>query len=328
MPLPARVPAEAVIARPTPGVAARALGSTLLATTVFLVGHLPALTAQGEATDARLRSASRGRVIRVGSATGSRPVVTLPLEMYVARVLAGEGEPGAADGARQALAVAIRTFALANLQRHGRDGYDLCDSTHCQVPRADNATTRGVALATSGLVLAYMGKPAELFYSASCGGSSESAEEVWPGIDLPYLKAEPDDVHATDTPWSTILPVAQIEASLARAGFQGGLRDVVIESRNVSGRVARLRLDGLEPAVITGAQFRTAIGPTTLRSTAFALERTVGGFRFTGRGFGHGVGMCVIGAGRRAARGENLQSILGHYYPGLQLTRLDASTRR
>ena len=333
MPLPARVSAQAVTVRLSPHgseAAARPLPRiaifALVVATVVLAGHERTLTAQGDdATEARLRTASRGRVIRVGSATGSRPVMTLPLEGYVARVLAGEGEPNAADGARQALAVAIRTFALVNLQRHRRDGYDLCDSTHCQVPRADNPTTRNVALATAGLVLTHMGKPAELFYSASCGGFSESAEQVWPGVDRPYLQVAPDDVHEADTPWVTTLPMEQIENSLLRAGFEGRLRDIAIDQRNASGRVARLRLDGLTPSEIRGNEFRGAVGFTTLRSTAFALERTAGGFQFTGRGFGHGVGMCVIGAGRRAARGESLQAILAHYYPGLQLTRLDAN---
>jgi len=46
------------------------------------------------------------------------------------------------------------------------------------------------------------------------------------------------------------------------------------------------------------------------------------GVTMTGRGYGHGVGMCVIGAGRRARRGESLSAILGFYYPGLQLTSL------
>ena len=44
--------------------------------------------------------------------------------------------------------------------------------------------------------------------------------------------------------------------------------------------------------------------------------------RFTGRGYGHGVGMCVIGAGRRARRGETVDAILAQYYPNLQLTDL------
>jgi SpoIID/LytB domain protein len=89
--------------------------------------------------------------------------------------------------------------------------------------------------------------------------------------------------------------------------------------------VARLRLPGLRPDAIAGDPFRMAVGPRQLRSTAFSLTRTGNSVRFTGVGYGHGVGMCVIGAGRRARRGESLEAILGQYFPGLALMSLNAT---
>src|SRR4051812_19163034 len=74
--------------------------------------------AQGDPTDADLEAASGGRVIRVGALATDGHVIVLPLEIYIARVLAGEGEPRAAEAAQQALAIAIRTYAIANLNRH------------------------------------------------------------------------------------------------------------------------------------------------------------------------------------------------------------------
>ena len=281
------------------------------------------VSAQAEISDAQLEAASAGRVVRVGPAAGARgPVVTLPLEVYVARVLAGEGEPRAAEAAQEALAIAIRTFVLANPGRHARDGFDVCDSTHCQVPRTPTAASRRTALATAGQLLTYNGAAAELFYSASCGGYSESAAQVWPGADYPYLQAAPDEVHGDETPWTLDLTLAQVERALQRAGFDGRLRTVRVGRRSASGRVAQLQLEGLVPDVIAGEPLRAALGATTLRSTAFTVERRGGTLRFTGRGFGHGVGMCVIGAGRRAERGESAPAILARYYPGLTLARL------
>jgi SpoIID/LytB domain protein len=278
-----------------------------------------AAAAQREVTDADLVSAGAGRTVRVGTPTTGR-VTIIPLESYVARVLAGEGEPRAADAAQQALAVAIRTFALANAGRHRRDGYDLCDSTHCQVLRAATPVTRRAALATAGRVLTYNGRPAEVFYSASCGGHSEAASQVWPGADYAYLQAVEDDVHADDEAWTVEFPVGQVERALRLAGWEGRLRQVEVETRSSSGRVTRLRVDGLRPALITGDQFRGAVGARELRSTAFELESRRGVLRFIGRGYGHGVGMCVIGAGRRARRGESAEAILAKYFPGLELT--------
>ena len=78
----------------------------------------------------------------------------------------------------------------------------------------------------------------------------------------------------------------------------------------------------MRPDEVSGPAFRDALGTTRLRSTAFTLERQGNAVRFTGRGYGHGVGMCVIGAGRRARRGESLQTILAQYYPNLQLSDL------
>jgi stage II sporulation protein D len=78
--------------------------------------------------------------------------------------------------------------------------------------------------------------------------------------------------------------------------------------------------------MIAGDDFRAAVGPRELRSTAFTVTKAGRAYRFTGRGYGHGVGMCVVGAGRRAARGETTAQILAQYYPGLTLTP-DSSSR-
>src|SRR5436189_211006 len=87
-----------------------------------MVEPVAAVAAQ-DPTDAALESASSGRTVGVQlGAGGNRRIVDLPIESYVARVLAGEGEPGAGEAAQQALAIAIRTFTIANAGRHRRDG--------------------------------------------------------------------------------------------------------------------------------------------------------------------------------------------------------------
>jgi len=288
---------------------------------VFLRGLDTAL-AQTDVTEADLIAASGGRTLRIGSVADGH-VTVLPLEVYVSRVLAGEGDPRAADAAQQALAIAIRTYTLKNSDRHARDGYDLCDSTHCQVPRPSTPTSRRAAMATVGQVLTYHGDVAEVFYSASCGGRSERAGDVWPGADYPYLVSRRDDVCEDDPAWTADFALGDVQRALARAGFDGDrLRDVRVDERTSSGRVSRLRLSGMRPDVIAGDQFRQAVGAVDLKSTAFTVDRHGSELRFTGRGFGHGVGMCVIGAGRRATRGETARAILTQYYPGLELTPL------
>ena len=274
------------------------------------------------ADESALDAASNGRSVRVRlGANGSSRIVDIPTETYVARVLAGEGEPKAADAAQQALAIAIRTFAAANGGRHRGEGFDLCDGTHCQVLRASTRASRAAALATAGQVLTYEGRPAEIFYSASCGGRSEAPSEIWRGaVDLPYLRAADDDVHAGEAAWVFEVPLSRVEQLLHRAGFEGRrLKAVDVERRSISGRASVLRLRGLEPDEIAADDFRLAVGPRELRSTAFVVEKHGDVLRFTGHGYGHGVGMCVVGAGRRAARGETVSQILAQYFPGLRL---------
>ena len=75
------------------------------------------------------------RLGRLGDRTERARVETIAMDDYIAQVLAGEGQPAAGDAAQQALAITARTFASANRNRHRREGFDLCDTTHCQVVR-------------------------------------------------------------------------------------------------------------------------------------------------------------------------------------------------
>jgi hypothetical protein len=88
-----------------------------------------------------------------------------------------------------------------------------------------------------------------------------------------------------------------------------------------------LAIVGLQPSSISGQDFRVAIGRTIgwqhIKSTAFEVRRVDGGFRFDGHGSGHGVGLCVIGSARLAARGRSADQILARYFPGLAITGSD-----
>jgi len=282
-------------------------------------------------TDVALRAASAGSTVRLGVTTRGRvQVQVVALEEYVARVVAGEGQPRAGDAAQQALAVSARTFALANRGRHGRDGHDLCDTTHCQVTRPSTPVTRRAALATAGQLLLTAGRPASIFYSALCGGRPERASEVWPGAEDYGAPPEDDDACRSEPAWTSDIPAGGIERALRAAGLRGSrLRELRVVQQNATGRATRLRAEGFSPNEISAQDFRMAVGRVLgwqhLRSTQFELRRTSAGYRFTGRGFGHGVGLCVIGAGHRAARGETGADILGFYFPGLSVGPLGSA---
>src|SRR6476646_7855846 len=265
---------------------------------------------------------SSADTIRIGVLkSGSYEIVVLPVETYVARVLAGEALPGSEPAALETLAIAIRTYALENRGRHRADGFDLCDQTHCQVMRASTPATERAALATANQVLLYKGLLATVYYSASCGGRTEKPSNVWPGSeDPPYLPSKDDDGCRGFPEWSTELSMADLQRALRAAGFTGVLRNVKIADRNESGRASRIEVEGMTPAEISGQDLRAAIGRTLgwqyLQSASFQLARSGKAFRFTGHGNGHGVGLCVIGSAKLAEKGETARQILERYFPG------------
>ena len=182
--------------------------------------------------------------------------------------------------ALEALAITIRTFALANAGRHRADGFDLCDQTHCQVLRAANAShrARGRRRPRAGSCCATAVRRRSI-YSASCGGHTEIPSRVWPGAEDPPLPPSQEDDACQGAPaWTTEIDERDLLRALRARGFTGDrLRDVRIASRNRSSRVARLKLEGLRPDEISGQDLRVVVGRTLgwqrIQSTAFELDK-------------------------------------------------------
>src|SRR5262249_43428321 len=129
--------------------------------------------------------------------------------------------------------------------------------------------------------------------------------------------------------WSSEVSLDSLERALLAAGFRGHLREMRVMSRTDSGRVAKLHLSGLTPSEVSGQDLRTAVSATlglqAVKSTAFEIERTPAGIRFTGRGSGHGVGLCATGSAVLAARGISAEEILATYFPGLTIGPMPAA---
>lgn len=273
----------------------------------------------------RPRDAAAEPILKIGHVgpDGTTTVGAMPLEEYVAAVVAGEQQPGSVAAALEALAITARTYALANLGRHRSEGFDLCDLTHCQVAARETPGSRAAAEATRGRILVFNGRPAPVFYTAACGGRSERSDAVWPGTTYGFLRSMPDPGCDRLPGWSSELRAVDLERTLLANGFTGRLRGLRIAGRTESGRVAMIELIGLAPGEITGERLRTIVGRGLgwqyLKSAAFSVTRTASGYRFTGRGAGHGVGLCIVGSARHAARGETAEQILQRYFPGLTL---------
>ena len=302
-------------------IAPGAAGRDAAAIAAELLGSGPAKAAPYDAGPAK----AGHYVLRIGHPGGARQSLReLSLEDYVAGVVAGEGQPDAAAAAHRALAVAARTFAVVHRGRHRSEGFDLCDTTHCQVMRPATASSRNAAMATAGKVLTRDGRPVAVYYSAWCGGHSQPASNIWPGSASSTEQSRQDDACAHEPEWVSELSAVEIERALRAAGRTGDrLRDFTILRRDGSGRVASFRADGFRPAEISGEDFRIAAGRAVgwerMKSTLLEMSRTPRGYRFRGRGMGHGVGLCVRGAGTRALRGATAEQILRVYYPELRV---------
>ncbi len=127
--------------------------------------------------------------------------------------------------------------------------------------------------------------------------------------------------------WQVQRTTAELSRVLAQTCQVGRLVDITVKSRGASGRASQLLVTGTDgKAVLRGFQIREALG---LRDTLFVVDKSydeaghVTGFIFTGRGWGHGVGLCQVGAYGMAVAGAKSAEILKKYYRGIRIEKLD-----
>jgi stage II sporulation protein D len=252
--------------------------------------------------------------------TANHHIIELPLETYVAAVLAGESGVFHSPEALKAMAVAARTYAVRMRGRHAAEGFDLCDTTHCQrmllsavTPRLENA-----AAETAGELLWYQGRPALTVYTQSCGGRTE------PDPSEPYLTSHADP-WCPRSPWAWTSDLPQIADALRHSSLAAPdhLARVSILDRTPTGRAATLLLSGAQTLRIDAGSFRLALGRdigwNTLRSDRYEIHAVNGRITFEGSGFGNGVGLCQLGADAMGRAGKTYREILAFYYPGTAL---------
>ncbi len=253
------------------------------------------------------------------------------MDEYIAGVLAGETGNFKSDEALKAMAVAARTYAMHFGSRHAVEGFDFCDTTHCQDLLVAGITDRlrNIVASTAGEVLWYDGKPAATYYHANCGGTTEDGRYIL-GTDeapAPYLVQHSDTycVRNGGTQWHSEVTKQELQRALGADGIvvPGILRSVAIVQRTPSGRVEMLRVVGTSAVTVAGVAFRSAVGRhigwDRLKSNWYDVSLAGDRVSFTGRGSGHGVGLCQIGAEVMGEEGKSYREILAYYYPGTKL---------
>ena len=262
--------------------------------------------------------------LRVTIRTNSmRLVNNVEIENYIAGVVQAEVGPTPAPEFFKLQSILCRTYALENRNKHEFDGYNLCDRVHCQAyhKKCSDAEIEKASLSTSGLVIvdSEINLITAAFYS-NCGGQTVNSEDVWQKP-VYYLRSvkDPHCVREPNAAWSMKVEKTEWMQYISRKSPGNGISDTSElqpfyqkerASHYVCGDV-RLPL-------------KTIRSDLKLKSTYFDAVPIGGHILLTGKGFGHGAGLCQEGAMRMAASGFSYPEILHFYYKDVHLVDISA----
>lgn len=268
------------------------------------------------------------------------PIDSTSVENYLKGVVGLEMSDYFPIEALKAQAVASRTYALKNIGAKAALGYDFDDTINYQAYHGYTPTDVHVMQAvdsTKGQVVTYNDILIDSVFSASHGGYTEDVKNVW-GYAVPYLVSKPDVYNGNiidNSPWSLgnkLFSNANIDSILKSKKYLASTDtfvklDLNSITRYVSGRVSSTAviykdlLGTIKTKLITGDKCRTFLN---LQSSMWNVtyNSTQGIYTFSGKGYGHGVGMSQIGASQRASLGQTYDKILGFYYDSSTLQNL------
>ena len=233
--------------------------------------------------------------------------------------------------------------------------FDVCADDHCQryqgVTRAWSPQVREAIEATRGEILTFDGEVCDTRFGKCCGGQTNDFENCWEDAPKPYLRSVADpycntqDAHILATVLNDYDQETKGFYRWTQAYTQKELHDIITQrlgrdlgpilaleevERGQSGHLVRLKIVGRDACFTIGKELeiRRTLSTSHLYSSAFtaeALEPDANGipqrFILNGQGWGHGVGLCQIGAAVMSSKGFNYNQILQHYYNGAEITR-------
>jgi len=303
----------------------------------------PVQVSQAVGGKARRRS-YRGTLRVAPTGEGAvRLVNVLPMEAYLAGVLANELYPSWHVEAYKAQCIAARAYALRERNARRRHDFDVYDSTLSQVYAGvgtETDTAWEAVEATWGVVATCRsadGKHAlfRTYYHSTCGGDTVPAESVFGGSTPAPLVGGTRCTYCRESTkyrWpAVVLTKRDVSDALRRSGLATltALGDVwrveVATQTGRDGRAQRIRIvDTAGKSVLLRAGYwRILVGASKVPSTWFTIEDRGDRIALTdGRGYGHGVGLCQWGAQYLAAHGKTGEEIVRYYYPKAELVRV------
>jgi stage II sporulation protein D len=259
----------------------------------------------------------------IRSGEGLAVVNDVPFEEYLVGVLRAESSEKWPLEALRAQAIAARTYAAYHRLLSAAKPYHIVASTAHQqyygrVPAA--SPIWGAVRETAGQVLKWEGDVFPAFYHTESGGYTEDPRTVFAARNMPGLKPVRCEFSAGSPHfyWSLDVRLAELSETLRRHDVSvGSVMSIDVTERTPSLRAATVTVHGARgSARLLGNDFRRMIGYDRFKSTLFAVAIDGDWARFSGRGYGHGVGMCQWGAKGMAEAGYTARQILEFYYPG------------
>ena len=256
----------------------------------------------------------------------------MDMETYVCGVLAGEMRNDWPMEALKAQAILARTYALKFMQdkKSQYSGADIStDIQEAQAYVADNINQRieKAVEETRGQVLSYEGELPIAWFHAHSGGKTELAragldyDKEEPGYTQSVLSSDSAKAPTTVKSWTCQFTAEEVGQAAADAGVRTGVvKTIEVGERGSSGRATTLIINGKE---VSAPALRLALDSTRLKSTLLTQVKVEGDtVTFSGKGYGHGVGMSQWGAYAMAEEGQNAQDIIGHYFKDVQVVSL------
>jgi stage II sporulation protein D len=224
----------------------------------------------------------RGRLVFIRAASGFTVVNELDIENYVRGILKMEMSADWPQEALKAQAILARTYAVKNRGKFAKRGYDFDAGENSQVYRGVNAespSTDKAVSQTAGMILAWNGEAADVFYHSDSGGATADISHVW-GSSRPYLRVRQEAVNYTspNSTWQAKLSQAQVTSILSNMKQNvGNVQSVAIALADEAGRAVQLKVTGDRGAVnVKAHDFRMAAGPRVIKSTKFQIARPGG----------------------------------------------------
>ena len=282
---------------------------------------------------------------------------TIDLEDYLCSVISSEMSADSPMELLKAHAVISRSWAIRAMQKPNHEDFHVCADDHCQryegLLRMNERAVEAVR-ATKGLVLTYeqmvndqmVNKICDCRYYKCCGGKTEGWRTCWEDIDVPYIQSvecpycgrvsaktlrlvlnnydqETTDFHD----WKVTYTADELsEIIRTKSGIDfGQITDLIPLQRGASGRIYELEIVGTKHTEVIGKELkiRLWLSRTCLYSSWFEVEKStqqsVVSFQLSGHGWGHGAGLCQIGAAQMAEEGFSYEQILAHYYVGTRI---------